>query len=514
MNKSLAAIDIGTNSFHLVVVKILENGQFDIIDSEKEVMRLNESTTKNKIIPEETIQRSISVLNKFVGIAKSHNANVKAVATSAVRESANKIEFLNRVYDEVGIKIDVINGIEEGRLIYWGILQSVPVFNKQVLCIDIGGGSTEFVVGYKGKILYANSLKIGAVRLTKMFFPKYETSSASIKKCEKWIEGELFPVFKSLKEFKIDMVIGSSGTIMSAGFMIKSSIESVSSLSILNNYIFSHKNLEKTKRNVLNHKTIEERKKIKGLDVKRADIIPAGIIILSSIFKQLEIDEMTISAFALREGIIFDAINKKADLKQPQFSGNIRLESANKLAESCNYDYKHCFHVAKLAEIVFDQLADLHLLSADYKEYLIVASILHDIGFHIAHSKHHIHSQYIIVNSELLGFNENEIRSIACIARYHRKSHPKASHHEFMLLPEDWKTIVKKLSAILRIVDAFDRTHNSLIKDIKVKINKNSVVFNIPNKLEEIEIELWSIERKKKLFEKIYNKKVKVASIV
>jgi exopolyphosphatase/guanosine-5'-triphosphate,3'-diphosphate pyrophosphatase len=346
-----------------------------------------------------------------------------------------------------------------------------------------------------------------------MFFPKFEISSASINMCEKWIEGELFPVIKILKELKIDMVIGSSGTIMSAGFMIKSSMESVYPLSILNNYIFSRKNLEKTKRNVLRYKTIEERKKIKGLDVKRADIIPAGIIILSSIFKQLEIDEMTISAFALREGIIFDAINKKADLKQPQFFGNIRLESANKLAESCNYDYKHCFHVSKLAEIIFDQLADLHLLSVEYKEYLIIASILHDIGFHIAHSKHHIHSQYIIVNSELLGFNENEIRSIACIARYHRKSHPKTSHREFMLLPEDWKTIVKKLSAILRIADAFDRTHNSLVKDIKVKVNKNSVVFNIPNKLEEIEIELWSIGRKKKLFENIYNKKVKVVSI-
>lgn len=512
MLNKLAAIDIGTNSFHLVIVQILENGKFEIVDAEKELLRLSEGSTADKKISQDSLKKAIDILNKFVGIAKSHNAEIKAVATSAVRESANKNEIIKQIKKETGLSIDVINGVEEGRLIYWGILQSVPVYNKRILCIDIGGGSTEFVVGYKGKILYANSLKIGAVRLTKMFFPNYETNNKSIKKCEKWVEGELYPVLKVIKEYNIDMVIGSSGTIMATGLMIKAMLYSDTSQSILNNYQFSNQNLKKIRELVLTRKTIQERKKIKGLDSKRADIISAGIIIINSIFEQLKISELTISGYALREGIIFDLINKKNPDKH-LFTGNIRRESAEKLALSCNYDYKHCNHVAKLAVTIFDQLADLHNLSGEFKEYLIVASMLHDIGYHIAHSKHHIHSQYIIVNSELLGFNENEIRAIACIARYHRKSHPKTSHSEFILLPGNWKFVVKKLAAILRIADALDRTHNFLIQNVIVKIKKTEVIFYVDNNLEDIEIELWSLERRKKLFESLFEKKIKVESL-
>jgi len=513
MNKKLAAIDIGTNSFHMVIVDVNDKGKFEIVDSEKEVIRLSEGSSGDiKIIEEESIQRAISALHKFVGIAKSHKAEIRAVATSAVRESTNKIDFLKRVYDETGINIEVISGVEEGRLIYFGVLQSVPVYNKRVLCIDIGGGSTEFVVGYKGKILYANSLKLGAVRLTKKFFQDYDVTLSAVTECKKWVEGVLFPIAKIINNFKIEMVVGSSGTIMATGLMIKSMEEQNSSLTILNNYKFSSNNLKKVKENVLKYKTVQERNKIKGLDEKRAEIIPAGIILLSTIFEQFEIDEMTISGYALREGIILDSINNELPDEKKHFTSDIRTNSVEQLARSCNYDYEHCCHVATLAENIFDQLTELHNLPDKYLEYLLVASKLHDIGFHIAHSKHHKHSQYIIVNSELLGYNENEIRTIACIARYHRKSHPKSSHEEFMLLPKEWRIAVQKLSAILRIADAFDRTHNSLIKYIHVNITKSNVVFSVENKLKDIEIELWSVDRRKQLFEDFYDKRIEVKS--
>jgi exopolyphosphatase/guanosine-5'-triphosphate,3'-diphosphate pyrophosphatase len=511
MKNKLAAIDIGTNSFHLVVVELSENGKFSIIDSEKEVIRLSEGSVGDiKIIQEESILRSINALQKFAGIAKSHNAEIKAVATSAVRESQNKIDFLKRVFHATGIKIDVISGIEEGRLIYLGVLQSVPIFNKRVLCIDIGGGSTEFVIGFRGKILYADSLKLGAVRLTKMFFKDYKVSKASINNCSKWTEGVLSPIARLISNYKIDLVVGSSGTIMAAGQMIKALEDNNTSLSILNNYIFTKANLIMIKNNILAKKTVEQRKKIKGLDEKRADIIPAGIILLNTIFEQLKISQMTISGYALREGIILDSLAKELPSKELNLTNNIRKESVQKLARSSNYDYKHCCHVAKLSEIIYDQLCELHELNEHHKEYLSVAAILHDIGFHIAHSKHHKHSQYIIVNSELLGYNENEIRTIACVARYHRKSHPKSSHDEYIMLPKDWRVKVNKLAAILRIADAFDRTHNSLVNSIKVTYNKKNVFFTVENDLSEIEIELWSVDRKKQLFEEVFGKKIGV----
>lgn len=511
MKRKLAAIDIGTNSFHLVIVELSENGKFDIIDSEKEVIRLSEGSSGDiKVITEESIQRAINALKKLSGIAKSHNAEIKAIATSAVRESTNKVEFLKRVFHETGVKIEVISGIEEGRLIYLGVLQSVPIFNKRVLCIDIGGGSTEFVIGYKGKILYADSLKLGAVRLTRKFFPDTKISSSGVNECTKWVEGVISPIARIIRKNKIDLVIGSSGTIMSAGLMIKALEEENSSLVILNNYQFSYNSLKKVLKNILNKKTTAQRKKIKGLDEKRADIIPAGIIILSTIFEKLHFSEMTISGYALREGIILDSINKDLPYGKQTLSNNIRSQSVEQLARSCNYDYNHCCHVADLSEQIFVQLSKLHQLDDQYIEYLSVAAKLHDIGFHIAHSKHHKHSQYIIVNSELLGYNENEIRSIACVARYHRKSHPKNSHDEYMMLPKEWRIIVNKLSAILRVADALDRTHNSLVNKINVKTSQNSTTFSVDNSQNEIEIELWSLDRKKQLFEQVFGKKVRV----
>ncbi len=511
MEQKLAAIDIGTNSFHLVVVKVNENGKFEIIDSAKEVIRLSEGSIGDiKIIQEDAIERAISALQKITGVAKSHNAELRAVATSAVREASNKIDFLKRVHKEVGINIEVISGIEEGRLIYLGVLQSVPIFNKRVLCIDIGGGSTEFVVGYKGKILYANSLKLGAVRLTKKFFIDYKVTDNAVAECSKWVEGVLSPIIKIIGNYKVDMVVGSSGTIMSTGLMIKSLEDKNTSLAILNNYKFTKKKLQRVLGNVLEKELPEQRKKIKGLDEKRADIIPAGVVLLSSIFEHLNFEEMIISSYALREGIIFDMISRSLKYDKDSFVKDIRSESVEQLARSSKYDYKHCYHVSRLAEIIFNQLTELHGLSEIYKDYLVVAAKLHDIGFHISHSKHHKHSQYIIVNSELLGYNENEIRTIACIARYHRKSHPKSSHEEFMQLPKDWRDVVLKLSAILRIADAFDRTHNALINFISVKVTDEEVIFSVENCLQEIEIELWSVERRKKLFEDYYRKRILV----
>lgn len=513
MNQKLAAIDIGTNSFHLVIAEVNENGSFNIVDSEKEVIRLSEGSTGDiKIICDNAIERAINALKKFSGIAKSHNAKIKAVATSAVREASNKIDFLKRVNKETGITIDVINGVEEGRLIYMGILQSVSVFDKRVLCIDIGGGSTEFVVGYKGNILYANSLKLGAVRLTRKFFNNYTVTAEAVENCSKWVEGVLSPVKKIIENYKIDVVVGTSGTIMSTGLMIKSLKEKKTDLSILNNYIFNKNELDQIVKIVYSGKTPSARKKIKGLDEKRADIIPAGITILHEIFNQLKFNKMTISSYALREGIIFNTMINELSISSNILKNNIRAETVEKLAKSCKYDYNHCKHVAILAENIFDQLKELHQLPDSYKEYLSTAAKLHDIGFHIAHSKHHKHSQYIIVNSELMGFNENEIRTIACVARYHRKSHPKNSHDEYLRLPKVWREVVLKLSAILRIADAFDRTHNSLVKFISVEEKNGEVIFSVENDLKEIEIEIWSVGRRKKLFEDYYGKKISVKS--
>ncbi|MCF8241494.1 MAG: Ppx/GppA family phosphatase [Melioribacteraceae bacterium] len=509
-NNVLAAIDIGTNSFHLIVVSVTPDGNFEIIDREKEVIRLGEGSSGDiKFILSQAMDRALKTLERFKGIADSYNAVLRAVATSAVRESINKDEFLNLVRAKIGIEIEIISGIEEARLIYLGILKAVPIFNQKSLCVDIGGGSTEFVIGEKSKILYSNSIKLGAVRLTQKFFPDYKITKDRVNLCKKWIEGELSPVKRSISQIGFDTAVGSSGTINSSGYMIKTAQKSIAAGGTsLNNESFAKDDLAMLYKKIMKAKTSDERIKIKGLEQKRADIIPAGIILLSTIFEQLNIDNMLISDYALREGIIIDSIQKNDVVTENPNLHNIRMDSVKHIAEISNFDRDHCAHVAVLALKLFDQMQSLHNLGNEAREYLEAAARLHDIGYHIAHSQHHKHSSYIIMHGELLGFNENEKLIIANVARYHRKSHPKSRHNDFNRLSDQSKDIVKKISAILRIADALDRTHSKKVKDISLVKSDDKILLELDVEGEIPEIEIWSFERRKELFEEIYKTKI------
>ena len=511
--RNLAAIDIGTNSFHLIVVRVKEDGNFEIIDREKEVIRLGEGSGGDiKFIKPEAIIRALDALKRFKGIADSHNANVRAVATSAVREAHNRNDFMEQVFEKTGINIEIISGVEEARLIYLGVLKAVPVFDKKIFAVDIGGGSTEFLIGKKGEPIFSISMKVGAVRLTQKFFPDFHVNKTRVQKCRDWVEGELYQIANNIKKINFQFCIGSSGTIISAGLMINAiRNNSPSGNGILNNFIFTKDELYEIEKEILSRKTVEKRRKIRGIDDKRAEIIPAGIIILSTIFKLLDLDKITISGYALREGIIIDTMQKRhKDISKPGFE-NIRMQSINNLSHSFRNDASHGKHVARLSLQLFDQTKELHKLDDECREYLEAAAILHDVGYHISHANHHRHSLYIIRNSELLGFNENEINIIAHTARYHRKSHPKSSHQEFKALPSEIQMIIKKLAAILRIADSFDRTHRKIVSSLDTTIKDESVeiYLHCSNKIKP-DIELWNLERRKGLFEEVFGKKIVV----
>lgn len=408
--ENFAAIDIGTNSLHLIVVKIKNSGSFEIIDREKEVIRLGEGSGGDikQILPD-AMNRAVSTLKKFKGIADSYNAKIRAVSTSAVREAHNKNDFIELVYKETGIEVEVISGLEEARIIYLGVMKAVPIYSKKALIVDIGGGSTEFLLGYKENVDYSVSMKLGAVRMTQKFFPDFKLTEQKIKECRKWVEGELYTLSKTIKEKGFEICVGSSGTIMSVGLMIHSFRKSNSLPTVLNNFEFTKDELDDVAKLILSKKTVDKRKKLPAIDEKRADIIPAGIIILQTIFDLFELKKLTISGYALREGIVVDTLQKlSSDVEKPNLV-QIRKESVHQLAEKCIFNKEHCIHISKLALKLYDDLQELHKLEPENRELLEAASILHDVGYHIAHTNHHHHSYYIIKNSELLGFNENEI---------------------------------------------------------------------------------------------------------
>lgn len=501
----LAAIDMGTNSFHLVVVEFDKKyGSLKVVDREKVVVRLGSGITDMKHLSEDAMRRGIDALRKFKTIADNHEASIRAIATSAVREALNRIDFLKRIKSELGLKVEVVSGYEEARLIYLGVLQSLPLYDRQIFLVDIGGGSTEFLIGQSGEVLYSESLKLGAIRLTQRFFPEGEILPDSVDACRKFIKGLITPVVRDVKNLPFETAVGSSGTIQNTarmGLFLNSDYADIR----LNSISFTYDDLKGVVARIIDAKDVKQRKRIKGLDPTRTDIIVGGVLILEQIFEHFKVNTMTVSDYALREGIMLDTVNKRYKSEKINHLDDIRYKSVVHLAQRFKYEMVHTHHVTDLALKIFDQTKPLHGLNDIERLYLEAAALLHDIGLFISHSQHHRHSYYLIRNGELLGYTENEKEIIANVARYHRKSHPKPKHEWFTALTTEDQTIVRKLAAILRIADGLDRTHSSAIRDVDCRVNKKSVTVVLYHDQESpIDLEIWGAVRKSELFNETY----------
>jgi exopolyphosphatase / guanosine-5'-triphosphate,3'-diphosphate pyrophosphatase len=503
---NLAAVDIGTNSIHLIVAEIdPSTGGFRTLGREKDLVRLGSGSNDMKYLSEAAMDRALLALRRIRKVADASNAQVRAIATSAVREALNKDEFVRRVKAETGIRVEIASGVEEARLIHLGVLQAVPVFRKRHLMIDIGGGSTEFLLGHERTVLFNNSLKLGAVRLTDRFFKSEGKPGArTIEECRHYVRGILSPVERGLDEFRFEIAVGSSGTITNLAQIISVGRGNASDMP-MNAFVFTRKELSKAVEKIIASPGSEERSRIPGLDPARADIIVAGAVILDEIFDVLRLKTMTVSDYALREGIILDTIEKFYRTEKLDHLHDIRYASVMQIAGNFNYEKKHARQVARLALQIFDQTESMHHLGDNERVYLEAAAILHEVGLFISHTQHHRHSYYLIRNAELLGFTENEKEIIANIARYHRKSHPKLKHEGYNRLDADEQMVVHKLASILRIADGLDRTHAAVVKDVHVRHSRSGLTLHVVKHAHsDDDLELWGAERKKDLFEQTY----------
>ncbi|MCX8057339.1 MAG: Ppx/GppA family phosphatase [Ignavibacteria bacterium] len=494
-NNRIAAIDLGTNSFHLVIVELknisditsleeLEaNNNFNILYRQREIVRINvgENNQTNRLT-NEGINRAIKVLKQFKTKIEEYGAVTHAIATSAIREAENRDEFLNYVKDNLGIEIKVVSGFEEAHLIYLGVLQGLNVYDKQILLIDIGGGSTELLIGKQGRVLYASSFKLGAVRLAQKFFDGGKTFSKKQKQeCIEYIQNTFAKNLKPIERLGFEKVIGTSGQIQSiARLLYLDEIEKIE-YRTFHDVEFSTKQFENVSRKLLECEKLDEVKSIKTIDEKRAEIIIPGTLILKEIIEKLKIQNVTVCNYALREGIIIDAIEKhfnknifyQSFSETEDLTNNLRMKSILELAKFYNVDLKHALQVRKIAITLFNEFSIFHQLDKNALELLEYAALLHDIGYHISSKKHHKYSYYIIKNSGLVGFSDKEIEIISNIARYHRKALPNEKHENFVHFTNEEKYLIKILAAILRLSDGLEKTHRAVISDIKLFSNGN-----------------------------------------
>jgi len=475
----IAALDLGTNSFHLVVARHRGAQRFEVIAREKEMIRLGHGATDMKHLSDDAIQRAVESISRMAQIATSHKAQLlRTVATSATREAGNADRFLQLVREQTGVEIEVISGIEEARLIYLGILQAVPVFTQRCLVIDIGGGSTELLIGERAEMLAARSFKLGAVRLTDRFFPGGHITPGSLTDCRDYIRSVLVHFDNELAEYGFETAVASSGTAETLARMIHAR-RGGSTLRTYNKMEFTRSELTEVTEAIYSATDSTMRSRLAGLESSRADIIVAGAMILEQIAERYEIGLITFSEAALREGVMVEIAQRLSVHSDPMHSALIHSEvrdvahrSVLHLRDRCDGDHQHSDQVAHLALKLFDALtAAGHLQTQGRdRELLEFGALLANVGLVVAHSKHHIHSYYVIRNSELTGLTDHEIDLIAQIARYHRKSHPKSSHPEFAALSATDQERVRHLAGILRIAIGLDRTHRSQVVDLRVDV--------------------------------------------
>jgi len=500
-NQRIAAIDVGTNSFHAIIASVSEKGSLRILSREKEMVRLGESATDIKRLSDAAMERGIKAMKRFAIMAQKANVVVRAIGTSALREAENKDEFIALVEEEANIHIDVISGIEEARLIYVGVSHALPIITQKALIIDIGGGSTESAIGQFGNLLHVHSAKLGALRLTQRFFPDGLITPERVQACRTFINGELSACIRSIQNTGFDSVIGSSGTIHAFVSMIYAEKqrrlpETLNGISIQSDDIYSIINT------LINAPRTEDRMLIPGIESKRADIIIAGSLILEHYLQSLSISKILISSYALREGIVFDTIDKQKDIHEFHHLTKLRYDTVYSLCELYKVNIEHADHVKKLALQIFDDTIHKHNLGDEERELLEAASLLHDVGYHISPEQHHHHSQYIISHCIMPGFTNDESQMIGMIARYHRKSHPKKKHPLFNSYSPERQRIVSILAGMLRIAEGLDRRQQQLIDSVHCDIHDDVMTISLHTKQKAlIDIEIWGAERRIALLE-------------
>ena len=518
-DRTIAAIDLGTNSLHMVVVKINATlPAFTIIGREKDTVRLGDRDPKTGHLKPEIVERAIATLGRFQEIARSLNVEqIIAVATSAVREAPNGRDFLKQIFTQLNLHVDLISGREEARRIYLGVLSGMEFHQKPHIIIDIGGGSTELILGDGDEPRFLSSTKVGAVRLTGEFVTTDPISNSELKYLKAYIRGMMERAVDelqaNLKPGEKPCMVGTSGTIETLA-----EIHAYETLgeapSPITGYEISFADLEATV-NRLRKLSYKERLEIEGMSDRRSEIIIAGALVLQETMSMLAIDSLTICSRALREGTIVDWMLTHGLIEDKlRYQSAIRERSVLKIAQKYRVNLSSSERIAKFALTLFDQTYGiLHDWDLNAKELLWAAAILHNCGVYISHSAHHKHSYYLIRHGELLGYNETDVEIIANLARYHRKNSPKKKHDNYQNLNSKIdRKMVKQLSAILRLAVALDRREIGAIAALDCDYHPKTAQLCLklqpkkPN--DDCILELWSLEQKKAVFEEEYEVKV------
>ncbi|WP_250397380.1 Ppx/GppA phosphatase family protein [Synechococcus sp. MU1651] len=500
--RRIAAIDIGTNSFHLLVAAVDPKLRtFRIIQAEKATTRLGDRDPETGELTAAAMQRGLETLRQFRDLAASHRVEqIVTAATSAVREAPNGRDFLQTILDDLGMEVDLVSGPEEARLIYLGVLSGMPFGDRPHLLLDIGGGSTELILADGRDARALTSTRVGAVRLQRDFVRDDPMPPQRRSFLQAFIQGSLEPavdkVRRRIKPGETPVLVATSGTAMAIGSLAASEEERPPRK--LHGYRVTRQSLNQVVDRLITM-TPAQRRELAPINDRRAEIIVPGALILQTTMKMLGVEEFVLSERALREGLIVDWMLRQGLLEDRfSFQSSIRQRTVLHQVQRFAVNQSRAERVASHALSLYDATRGvMHDDSGEGRELLWAAAMLHTCGQHINISAYHKHTWYLIRHGELLGYSEAEHLMVAAIARYHRRSLPKKRHESWQLVAtRDNRRCVHQMALLLRLAAALDRRPEPVISALRIHAVKGSLDLEIvPERVNQnVSLEQWSLE--------------------
>ena len=499
---TFAAVDIGANSVRLKIARFVKR-RMEVLHEDREVVRLGASVFSTGLLSPPAMAQTVKVLQRFHKATVAHGCDqVRVAATSALRDARNGPALVDWVRSALGWRIEVISGLEEGRLIHFGVFSNSRLSATRVLMVDLGGGSCELTVSEEGHIRQMFSLPLGAVRLTEEFLRHDPPQLQEVDRLREYIAEEINRVAPRIRGAKVELMIGTSGT--------AASLAAASGAGSRSAQAATRAGVETLAR-ALSLETREQRQLRKGIGPRRSEIIVAGAWVFAELMSRCGLDGYRYSPLGLRDGLLAQmAADFDSGTRQGKQMESDRRDALMAVARRFHADLPFAQHVRQLAMELFQGLKRMHGLPPEYEEWLCAAAMLHEIGAYINRNGRHRHTRYLIANSEIFGYTPPQRVLIATIARYMGRSRPDEGSRVMKALPGAERGRVVKAVALLRLARALNLGHRAAVQKVAVRLREGRVELRLTARAG-IELELWAVEKERGLFREVFGRELTAA---
>lgn len=498
-----AAVDIGANSVRLKIAKSTR-GKMQVIFEDREVTRLGESVFRTGMLSPESMALTVKVLGRFSRATQKYAVDqLRVVSTSPLRDARNGLALVEWVKSEVGWEIEVISGLEEGRLIHLGVLTNIPIAHKRVLMFDLGGGSCEITVSDQGHIRHMFSMPLGAVRLTQEFLQSDPPKKKEIERMREFIAEEVHRVGAGIKSQQIEMTIATSGTAAALAGAARA-LEGRSKYAVT---VAREATLKLA--SSLAKRSLKQRSEYPGIGPRRAEIIVAGAFVFAEILSYYGLPSFRYSPLGLRDGLLAQ-MAADADPRTLQHR-HLEAERKDALLQMCRrygVDIRYAEQVRELALQLFHVLRKVHNLPLEFAEWTAAAAMLHESGSFVSRNGRHRHAYYLISNSEILGYTPEQRNIIAAITRYLGKSRPSAGDAPVKELRPAERDALPKAVLVLRLARALNQGRRASVKKVRAIMRGSHVQLKLGGKTEMMELELWASEKERGYFREVFGREL------